>query len=57
MNFGHIFHDKEDLSIKLTSIQDDIQQDGYNKLNREGELANLSNLHNIIRKEEKFWRQ
>ena len=25
MDFGHIFHDKGDLSNKLTSIQDNIQ--------------------------------
>ena len=57
MDFGHIFHDKEDLTIKLISIQDNIQQEGYNELNIEAELSILSDLHNIISKEEKFWRQ
>ena len=57
IDFGHIFHDKEDLSVKLTSIQDNMQQKGYNDLNREAELSILSNLHHIISKKEKFWRQ
>ena len=56
-DFGHIFQDKEDLSIKLTSIQDTIQQEGYNDLKKNVELSILTNLHNIISKEEKFWKQ
>ena len=56
-DFGHIFQEKEDLSDKLTSIQDNIQQEGYTDLNREVELSILSNLHNIISKEEKFYKQ
>ena len=57
MAFGHIFHDKEDMFVKLTSIQDNIQQEGYNELNMEANLTILTNLHNIISKEEKFWRK
>ena len=57
MDFGHIFHEKEEFSKKLSSIQDIIQQEGYDELNMEAELSIISDLHNIISKEEKFWRQ
>lgn len=56
-DFGHIFHEKEDLSDKLIYIQASIQQDGYDELNREAKLSILLDLHNIISKEENFWRQ
>ena len=48
MNFGHIFHDKEDFFVKLSSIQDTIEQEGYNGLNRNLELSILIDLDNII---------
>ena len=56
-DFGHIFKEKEELSIKLSSVQDSIQEEGYNDSNRDSELAILLELHDIISKEEKFWRQ
>ena len=56
MEFGHIFQEKDVLSKKSTSIQENIQQEGYNELNREDELPILLDLHNIISKEEIFWR-
>ena len=56
IDFGHIFQDKEELFFKLSSIQDTIQQDGYNDLNRNVEISILTSLENIISKEEKFWK-
>ncbi len=56
-DFGHIFFEKEVLSDNLFSIQASIQEDGYDELNKDAELSILSDLHNIISKEEKFWRQ
>ncbi len=44
------------LSVKLTSIQDTIQQDGFNDLNMNVEMPILTDSHNIISKEEKFWK-
>ena len=43
MGFGHIFHDKEDLFVKLADIQDTIQQEGYNDLNINVELSICQN--------------
>lgn len=56
-DFSHIFHEKEILSDKLLLGQNSIQHDGYDEINREVELSLLLDLHNIINKEEKFWRQ
>lgn len=53
-NFGHIFHDKKELTENLSLIQDSIQKEGYTESNREAELKILSEIHNIINKEEKF---
>ena len=53
-DFGHIFSNKEDLSIKLSSIQASIQENGYDMLNREEELSILFDLHDIINKEKNF---
>ena len=53
-DFGHIFSLKEDLSVNLSSIQASIQENGYDVLNKEEELSILSDLHDIISKEEKF---
>ena len=55
--FGHIFHEKKELFDNLTIIQDCIQKEGYTETNRVSELKTLSEIHNIINKEEKFWRQ
>ena len=57
LGFGHIFSDKAYLSVKLSSIQASIQENGYDNLNREEELSILFDLHNIINKKEKFCRQ
>ena len=57
IDFGHIFKEKEDLSVKLSSVQEPIQQEGYNESNRESELAILTEMHDIISKKDKFWRQ
>ena len=51
-DFGHIFHEKDDLSDKLITIQASIEEDGYDELNREAELSILLDLHNIISKED-----
>ncbi len=56
-DFGHLFSQKEYLSTNLTSIQASIQENGYDASNSEEELSILSDLHDIISKEEKFWRQ
>ncbi len=56
-DFGHIFHEKKELFDNLTIIQDCIQKEGYTETNRVSELKTLSEIHNIINKEEKFWRQ
>ena len=56
-DFGHIFSIKEDLSTNLSSVQSSIQENGYDALNRDVDLSILSELHDIISKEEKFWRQ
>ena len=56
-NFGHIFQEKKELVDNLTLIQDSIQKECYTKTNRDSELKTLSEIHNIINKEEKFWRQ
>ena len=52
--FGHIFSQKEDLIANLSSIQASIQENGYDVSNREEELSILSELHDIISKEENF---
>ena len=56
-DFEHIFSLKEDLSVNLSSIQASIQENGYDVSNKEEELSILSKFHDIISKEEKFWRQ
>ena len=42
---------------ELKAIQDGIQVDGYEKFSREKENSKLVELHDIITKEEMFWRQ
>ena len=53
-NFGHIFQEKDEISNQLSSIQDEIQHSGYNAHNSQHEKVILSDLHNIITKEELF---
>ena len=57
IDFGHIFQNKEEIIDQLCSIQDLIQQEGYNDQVRIKEKSILTNLHNIIGKEELFWKQ
>ena len=54
IDFGHIFKEKQDLLVKLSSMQESIQEEGYNDYNRESKLVILTELHYIISKEEKF---
>ena len=55
--FGHIFQDKDEKTDQLHIIQEEIQQNGYNDQNWLEERAILSDLHNIISKEEHYWKQ
>ena len=57
MDFSHISQDKEEISNKLSSIRDIIQQDGYNDQNKNIEMSILTDLHNIISREENFQKQ
>ena len=50
-DFGDIFQEKDEITDRLSLIQDDIQHSGYNELNSQQERAILSDLHNIISKE------
>lgn len=57
IDFGHIFKEKEAFLDKLSLVQNKIQKEGYHEWNRETKLTIMSDLHDIISKEEKFWRQ
>ncbi len=55
--FGNIFENKNKIVEELKDIQDKIQADGYELVSREEESDKLVELHDIITKEEMFWRQ
>lgn len=57
ISFGHIFQKKEGVSKELHTIQQVIQSSGYNQDLMLKENVLLSKLHNIIAKEEEFWKQ
>ena len=57
MDFGNIFHDKERILGELAEVQDEIQTWGYDEINLNSEKEILAELHNIVGKEEMFWRQ
>ena len=55
--FGNIFENKKKILEELKDIQDRIQTDGYEVVSREEESVKLVEFHDIITKEEMFWRQ
>lgn len=56
MDFGNIFHDKERILGELAEVQDEIQTWGNDEINLNSEKEILAELHNIVGKEEMFWR-
>lgn len=56
-SFGNIFRIKSDLQMKLGDIQFKIQKEGYLNDTKEKENEILTKMHDIIGKEEEFWRQ
>lgn len=56
MTFGNIFDKKSKILEELRDIQNKIQADGYEMVSREEESLKLVELHDIITKEESFWR-
>lgn len=55
-DFGHIFQAKSKAIDNLSEIQEKIQKDGFNDNLRNFEKATLTGLHNIISREEAFWK-
>lgn len=55
--FGNIFQNKKKVLEELKDNQDSIQADGYENVSREEESVKLTKIHDIITKEEMFWRQ
>lgn len=55
--FGDIFDSKKKLKEELDQIQNSIQKDGYKKYSKAMEDDVLVKLHNIISREEIYWRQ
>ena len=56
-DFGNIFQSNAKISEDLNIIQDDIQKEGYDEERLDREKAILVELHNLIGKEESFWKQ
>lgn len=56
-DFGHIFQEKLQAVGILSDLQERIQKEGYNDHLRSLESEDLSTLHNLISREEAFWRQ
>lgn len=55
-SFGNIFVSKAAILLDLKDIQDEIQNNGYNNVSREAEHEILMKYHDIIAKEETFWK-
>lgn len=55
--FGNIFQNKTKILEELKDIQNNIQANGYEMVTREEESNKLVELHDLISKEETFWRQ
>lgn len=56
-SFGNIFKIKFDLQMDLGEVQFKIQKEGYLNDTKEKENELLTKMHDIIGKEEEFWRQ
>lgn len=55
-SFGHIFLEKEEVNQELLVVQQSIQVSGYDQALVLKENTLLSRLHNIVAKEEEFWK-
>lgn len=55
--FGNLFTSKSAIQCELKYIQDKIQVEGYSSGYFEKENDNLRMYHDVIAKEEVFWRQ
>ena len=55
--FGNIFESKNKIMEELKDIQDIVQKEGYVTFSRDDESGKLVEMHDIITKEETFWRQ
>ena len=55
--FGNIFENKKKILEELKDIQDRIQTDGYEAISREEETGKIVEHHDIIIKEEMFYRK
>ena len=57
MDFGNIFQSKEMFLVELTEVQEEIQNMGYDESRLNAKKTIMAFLHNIMGKEEMFWRQ
>ena len=57
LNFGNIFESKAKIFKDLDIIEDDIQNEDYNEERLDKEKFILVELHNLIGREEAFWKQ
>ena len=55
--FGDIFYNKKKVFEELKEIQDSTQGDGCGIVSNEEESVKITKVHDIITKEEMFWRQ
>lgn len=56
-SFGNIFSNKAKISSNLKDIQDSIQISRYEKIPKEKESETLIKYHDMVHKEEVFWKQ
>ena len=54
--FGNIFDNKRKAIEELKEIRDSIQVEGYGTISRDEESVKSIELHDIITKEEMYWR-